>query len=241
VSASPAPPVAARSTESRAPHADEAKCGSAGSAASRHVRKFSGFLPIIATALLSFVVGLFAGASVRDTPIVSSSPPPSMNQCTTDTVATLQPNQTPSPDTFREAREHCYSLLHTHELLKDFASRELNFLQQYRANGVLMWMVVVVTISGVLLAGLQLLAAYELARANRKFPMGNGEFSIKRDRVVLKSSIVGLFILVMSFAFFLVFVFYVYRFEHLDNPTTTLRPQTPTLPMGGLGPPVPTK
>jgi len=195
------------------------------------------YLPFVAMAVLGFAIGLFAGVNSRDIPLPPFAVPPTMSQCTADTVGVLQPNQTPSVDVLRQAREHCYSLIHSHGLLKDFATRELNFIQQYRANGVLLWMVVAVTLSGVLLAGLQLMASYELARANRKSPIGNSEFSIKRDRIVLKSSITGLFILVMSFAFFLVFVFYVYRFEHLDSHGLRASPQGPVLPMGGLGPP----
>jgi ABC-type multidrug transport system fused ATPase/permease subunit len=188
--------------------------------------------------VISFAVGLFAGINLLDAPVVPLAAPPSMSQCTTDTATSLNQNQPLNADILRQATEHCYSLIRSHGLLKDFANRELNFVQQYRANGVLMWMVVAVTLSGVLLAGLQLMASYELARTNRKFPVGNSEFSLKRFQVVLKSSVTGLFILVMSFAFFLVFVFYVYRFEQVENQTLRIPTQTPILPMGELGPPV---
>jgi hypothetical protein len=198
---------------------------------------FTAFLPSAIVAVLCFGLGLFAGASVRDVPIGPAPAPPSISQCTSDTAAALHPNQPPTPDMLRHAREHCYSLIHAHGLLKDFALRELNFIQQYRANGVLMWMVVAVTLSGVLLAGLQLMASYELARTNRRSPVGNSEFLLKRDRVVLKSSITGLFILVMSFGFFLVFILYVYRFEHVPHQSVPIPTQAPMLPMGGLGPP----
>ena len=101
-----------------------------------------------------------------------------------------------------------------------------------------MWMVVAVTFSGVLLAGLQLLASYQLAIANKtSMDANNGEIIVKRDQVVLRSSITGLFILLISFCFFLVFVFYVYRFETLDENTNLTSPPLSTLPMGGLGPP----
>jgi hypothetical protein len=200
-------------------------------------RKLLPRLPIVAVAFFSFVLGLFAGISTSNIPVPPYPAPPAMNQCTTETVAALQPNRTPTADALRQAVEHCYSLIYSHDLLKDFATRELNFMQQYRANGVLMWMVVAVTLSGVLLAALQLMASYELAHANRKSPLGDSEFSLKRDRVVLKSSITGLFILVMSFAFFLVFVLYVYRFEQAEHRVIRLPPQAPILPMGGLGPP----
>jgi hypothetical protein len=102
-----------------------------------------------------------------------------------------------------------------------------------------MWMVVAVTFSGVLLAGLQLWASYQLAAASRTTLHANdGEFILKRDQLVLKSSITGLFILLVSFCFFLVFVFYVYRFEApADRINSISLPPMPTLPMGGLGPP----
>jgi hypothetical protein len=196
---------------------------------------------LFAAGLVSFAIGLFAGANTRDVPLAPFPPPPAMSQCTADTTALLRPDQNPSADILRDAREHCYSLIHSHGLLKDFATRELNFIQQFRANGVLMWMVVAVTLSGVLLAALQLMASYELARSNRKSPVGDSEFSVKRDRVVLKSSITGLFILVMSFAFFLVFVFYVYRFEQIESHAFRMPPQTAILPLGGLGPPAQAK
>lgn len=204
-------------------------------------RKFSAFLAITAAILLGFAAGLFAGIKLSDIPVAPILAPPSMSQCTTDTVIALQQSQAPSAEILRQAREHCYSVIHSHGLLKDFSLRELNYVQQFRANGVLMWMVVAVTLSGVLLAGLQLMASYELARTNRKTPGVDSEIWIMRDRVVLKSSITGLFILIMSFAFFLVFVFYVYRFEQVDNQNTHFPAQTPLLPMGGMGPPTTSK
>lgn len=220
-----------------APPPSTAGIQSSGTTEAPQLRKFTAYAPIVVAALLSFAIGLFAGFNAGDVPMAPTLPPPVMKQCTSDTVVMLQPNQTPSAETLRLAREHCYALIQSHGLLKDFATRELNFIQQYRANGVLMWMVVSVTLSGVLLAGLQLMASYEIARANRKAPVGDSKFLVKRDRVVLKSSITGLFILVMSFAFFLVFVVYVYRFEQLDPQTVRMPPQTAILPMGGLGPP----
>jgi hypothetical protein len=240
--------VKAPLSESEAPSAERgarqpelARQGAAEGSQLAQVRKFAAFLPIVAVAVISFAIGLFAGVNLGDVPITPLPAPPSMSQCTTDTVAALHPNQAPNADILRHARDHCYSLIHSHGLLKDFAIRELNFIQQYRANGVLMWMVVAVTLSGVLLAGLQLMASYELARTSRKSPVGDSELSIDRYRVVLKSSITGLFILVMSFAFFLVFVVYVYRFEHVENQTIRIPAQTPILPMGGLGPPATSK
>jgi hypothetical protein len=193
--------------------------------------------PIIA-ALAGLLIGLFAGYSAEDATIARQPSLPSMTQCVADTLNLFSQRSPPNSETLRDAREHCYSLIQGQGVLSDFAIRRLNFFQQYRANGVLMWMVVAVTLSGVVLAGFQLWASYKLAAANKASLHGDaGELTLKRDQLVLKSSITGLFILVLSFCFFLVFIFYVYRFEAATNGGNLASPPVPTLPMGGLGPP----
>ena len=190
-------------------------------------------------AVAGFLIGLLVGYSAGDGPLTRLPDPPSMAQCVADTANLFGRQNGPTPEVYRDARDHCYSLIESDELFRDAAIRKLNFLQQYRANGVLMWMVVAVTISGVLLAGLQLWASFRLAVLTRvPFGDNNSEIVVKRDQLVLKSSITGLLILVVSFCFFLVFVFYVYRFDTAANPTTpTLSPSSNFLP-GGLGPPI---
>lgn len=199
-------------------------------------REFHGKWPL--SAIAGFMIGLFVGYSVNELPIAKQPEPPSMSQCVTDTLTLLDQKSPSTAETLRTARDHCYSLIQAQGLFSDLAIRKMNFFQQYRANGILMWMVVAVTFSGVLLAGLQLLASYQLAIANKtSMDANNGEIIVKRDQVVLRSSITGLFILLISFCFFLVFVFYVYRFETLDENTNLTSPPLSTLPMGGLGPP----
>jgi hypothetical protein len=200
----------------------------------RHeILRFFGLLTL--AAILGFAIGLLAGASGRDAPFATGPEPLSMTQCITTTLTVLDLKQAPTPEILHQVLGYCYSLTRSQGLLKDFAVRELNFIQQYRANGVLMWMVVAITVSGVFLAGVQLMASYQLAGSNQASPAT--ELSWRHDRVVLKSSITGLFILLISFAFFLVFVFYVYRFEKLENHNAQAPQPAPTLPMGGLGPP----
>jgi hypothetical protein len=185
---------------------------------------------------------MFVGYAAGDLPIGKQPELPSMSQCVADTLGLFGQKNPPTSETLRDAREHCYSLIQAQEVLSDFAIRKLTFFQQYRANGVLMWMVVAVTCSGVLLAGFQLWASYQLAAANNtSLHANNGELILKRDQLVLKSSITGLFILLISFCFFLVFVFYVYRFETPADHNKSVSLPVPTLPMGGLGPPPPEK
>lgn len=187
------------------------------------------------------MIGLIVGYSLDDLPLAKQPALPSMSQCVTDALSLLGPKAPQTAEMLRDAREHCYSLIQAEGVLNDFAIRRLNFFQQYRANGVLMWMVVAVTIAGVLLAGLQLGASYLLAIANKtSLDANQGEFTWKRDQLALKSSVTGLFILLISFCFFLVFVFNVYRFETLEDRANLLLPSVAATPTGALGPPSPT-
>jgi hypothetical protein len=192
-------------------------------------------LAIIAGGLF-FLFGLFAGLSGREVPFASMPQPPTMTECITSTLNTLN-LKPPSLTGLSDVQGYCYSVVRSQGLLNDFTFRRLNFVQQYRANGILMWMVVVITISGVFLAAIQLFASYQLALTQRTAFTQSDEISLKRDQIVLKSSVTGLFILLLSFAFFLVFVLYVYRFQRLNDEDLQTSQQTQALPIGRLGPP----
>lgn len=183
--------------------------------------------------ILGFATGLMSGSAGHYAPAVN--PLPSMSQCTIATLPLLESKQASTPEMLRQIADYCYSSIRSQGLLNNFAVRELNFAQQYRANGVLMGMVVAITLSGVLLAGLQMLASYQLAI--QKDPAPQNKIELSRDRIILESSIAGLVILALSFAFFLVFVLYVYRFDRSEDQSVVRSPPGPTLPMGGLGPP----
>jgi hypothetical protein len=161
-----------------------------------------------------------------------------MSECVTETLNLLAQRNPPTSEILHDARDHCYSLIQSQGVLSDFAIRKLNFFQQYRANGVLMWMVVTVTLSGVLLAAFQLWASYQLAAANGALRHENkSELTLTRDQLVLKTSIAGLCILLLSFCFFLVFVLYVYRFDAAPDNNESGSLPIRTVPIGGLGPP----
>jgi hypothetical protein len=188
--------------------------------------------------IIGLLVGLLIGSSVGVSPVAKQPEPPSMSQCVADILNLSSQKNTPTAEALRDAREHCYSLIQAQGLLSDFSIRKLNFFQQYRANGVLMWMVVAVTFSGVLLAGLQLWASYQLAMVHKtSLDTNDGHLVLKRDQLILKSSITGLFILLVSFCFFLVYVSYVYRFDVLQDNAKAPPAAVPGAPMGGLGPP----
>ena len=197
-------------------------------------------VPILAAGA-GLLAGLYVGYGFSGPPVGNQPELPSMSQCLADTIGILVQKGLVNAGNLRDAREHCYSLIQAQGTLNDFAIRKMNFYQQYRANGVLMWMVVGVTFAGVVLAGLQLWASYRLAVSNKTSLLdASGQLTLEANRLVLKSSITGLFILLVSFCFFLVFVFYVYRFEMPADQSNLVPPPSPTLPVGGLGPP-PTK
>jgi hypothetical protein len=189
-------------------------------------------------AILGLFLGYIVGYSATETPIAEQAALPTMAQCVTETLRLFDPKKPITAEVLRDAREHCYSLIQGQGLLNDYAIRKLDFFQQYRANGVLMWMVVIVTFSGVALAALQLWLSYQLAVANNSaLEANNGELILQRGKLVLKSSITGLFILLISFCFFLVFVIYVYRLSGVESHFSASPVQMPVLPAGGLGPP----
>jgi len=102
-------------------------------------------------------------------------------------------------------------------LYEEQVIRNENFVFQRYENTIIMLMVVSITISGVVLAGLQLLASYKLASAGKGLFEDAGEVNITSHSMAVKSSVVGVIILAISFAFFLVFVLYVYTFTPASN------------------------
>jgi hypothetical protein len=102
-------------------------------------------------------------------------------------------------------------------LLDEEIIRVDNLVFQRQENGVLLIMVVAITLSGVILAGLQLLASYKLAVLGKGDLSGGGEVVYGKDNVSFKSSVVGLVILAVSFGFFLVFVLDVYVLKPEDG------------------------
>jgi hypothetical protein len=191
-------------------------------------------LIIAAAGMVTAVLGWNSG-SVLD---LSVQRPSSMNECIPATLKLLTKEDVSSTELVKFAKEHCYSLIRSQGLLNNFYILDLTYVQQYRTNPVLLWLVVGVTISGVILAALQLLAAFQLAIVRDHEIEAGGTMSVKRQEIALKSSVTGLFILFMSFAFFIVFVLYVYRIEPPKD-QDHLPPQTRILSEPGKldGPP----
>jgi hypothetical protein len=122
----------------------------------------------------------------------------------------------------------CYDSIGSQLNLDQEKIRRDSFVFQRNENIVLLYMVVLVTISGVVLAGVQLLASYKLALIGRGELAGGGsEIGYSTHNVSFKSSVIGLTILAMSFAFFLVFIVYVYDMQEISSERGPLRSARP--------------
>ncbi len=129
-------------------------------------------------------------------------------------------------DQLYRLNDFCYDTIGSQLKIDQEKIRRDNFLFQRNENVVLLYMVVLITLSGVALAGLQLFASYKLAAVGRGELAGGGEVSYSAQQgVSFKSSVVGLMILALSFAFFLVFIVYVYSFTNEPSGSgTTITP-----------------
>jgi hypothetical protein len=133
----------------------------------------------------------------------------------------------------------CYDTIGSQLKIDQEKIRRDNFLFQRNENVVLLYMVVLITISGVVLAGVQLLASYKLAVLGRGELAGGGsEIKYSANAISFKSSVIGLTILAMSFAFFLVFVIYVYDLRDISD-TASRQTATPQHPANLLPVPPP--
>ena len=176
----------------------------------------SGLRGFVVAISLAFVSGLLVGHLSRPNKndIVEQyfSLIPTMSSCIEELFAPSS-RQTVSVG-FDEVSKLCYPHIHLQGLLTDFLLRRSQFLQQNYADNMVLWMVVILTMSGVLLAALQLGASYKLTAAGRQNGINdNHEISIEQGRLVLKSSIAGVIILLISFAFFYVFIIHVYHIK----------------------------
>ena len=164
--------------------------------------------------------------------------------CRTNAIALIKPERIDVPFLV-QISDFCYGQVRGEDLLGDFSIRKLSFIQQQSDTRVLLWMVVAITISGVLLAGFQLLAAYRLASGGRADFAQGGELSLDPKSVSIKSSVTGIVILTISLAFFITYVKWIYPIEtrmdpevaatHSNLPTTS-GPNVPiTLAVGGAG------
>lgn len=192
---------------------------------------------ILIAGLLLLIGGGFAGWKPNSAALDQRYALPSLASCVDRQIGTLRPERLDT-DLIGTLVRLCYSQIHGQGLLNDFQIRRAQFLHHYQAQAVILWMLVAITISGVILAGIQLVASYRLAAIDRTSLEHGTEVMLQQDKISLKSSFVGLAILAISLAFFALFVFKVFKLEE-TNPDRTVPAQSGPvlLSPGGLGKP----
>jgi hypothetical protein len=167
-------------------------------------------------------------------------PPPQVDilsrthQCRSEIRNSVAPDKL-TPDIWEWISTLCYTEVRGEAVLMDFNLRRSTLIEQKTEGRIILWMVVAITLSGVALAGLQLVAAYRLASAGHGDFGAAQEVTLEQNKISLKSSVTGLMILVISFAFFMVYVVYVYTVKELKSPeaSSSVSPASNS----GYGPP----
>jgi hypothetical protein len=158
--------------------------------------------------ILTGITALSLAACVRLLPLrvsareaVTIDEAAKLGACRTNAIALIKRERVDVPF-LAHISDFCYGQVRGEDLLGDFYIRKLSFVQQQSDTGVLLWMVVAITIAGVLLAGIQLLAAYRLANNGRGDFSQGGELGLDPKSISLKSSVTSVIILALSLAFF---------------------------------------
>ena len=129
-----------------------------------------------------------------------------------------------SLETLDQIRGICENLLAAQYRLETLETGQRIYANQLYQNTIVLWMGVTITLSGVVLAAIQLWATYRLAMAGKGALAEGGEATVEYNRLVVRSSVVGVIILALSFAFFAVYVLYVYRITDLPGLETIAPP-----------------
>jgi hypothetical protein len=150
-------------------------------------------------------------------------------------------------DTLESISAHCFNrILYTDKLSESSITRGMYIHQRYE-NNVILFMVVLITLAGVALAGLQLITSYKLAAGGHALataarqsaalavPTGGvspavadapppaispdvTELWIEQGRLTIRSSVTGLVVLTLSLAFFFIYVAMVYTIRVPPDP-----------------------
>jgi hypothetical protein len=168
----------------------------------------------------------------------ADSPKETVHDCIVDTQS-LSKVQIKNLDDYIGLYNLCNDQMFRNYEYNDFAVRREKFVRQELDERVNLWLVVIITLSGVILSGVQLLMSYKIALSGKEYWNSDATFAIKQGEISFKSSVTGLAILAMSLAFFVVYVGWIYPNKEVGAALGVPVP-LPTgqqLPLGGPGPP----
>ena len=136
---------------------------------------------------------------------------------------------------FEDVSEFCYDDLRRINQLSDSSINRGLYIHQRFENNVVLFMVVLITLSGVALAGAQLLTSYNLAATGHTLGDGATDLSLEQGKLSIKSSVTGLVVLAISLGFFSLYIFQVYKIlpsaEAKDVPSTLASPAPDAAPV----------
>lgn len=131
--------------------------------------------------------------------------------CETQSLGLLANDIPHDVQRLEDVSHYCYdNIRRTDELSKSMILRGLYIHQRFE-NNVILFMVVLITLSGVALSGLQLLTSYNLAATGHLQGEGATDLSLEQGKLSIKSSVTGLVVLAFSLAFFFIYISQVYR------------------------------
>jgi hypothetical protein len=194
---------------------------------------------VIAAATLGILLSrLYPRLLGNEPAIIETSDQTRFENCLERTKSLGKPDDLRSYEAeWRLCGNEVYNLM----LFTDFEIRRNKFVRQEFDERVNLWLVVGITISGVILAAFQLVLSYRLAT------IGKGEFGAAQNttvgaeqgRISLQSSVIGLVILFISLAFFFVYVKWIYTAPEfqIERPDNLKSPSVQLNLAGGLGPP----
>ena len=199
----------------------------------------SGFLipATLGLSVLLVFVYLFVYKNVGPEP-KADSPRETVHDCILDTQS-LSKVQINNLNDYIGLYNLCNDEIYRNYEYRDFGIRKEKFVRQELDERVNLWLVVIITVSGVLMSAIQLFMSYKIALSGKEYWSSDATFAIKQGEISFKSSVTGLAILAMSLAFFVVYVGWIYPNKDvgaalgLPDPYPTGQQLAP----GGLGPP----
>jgi hypothetical protein len=178
----------------------------------------------------SIGLALVNGLKTTEQPLPEAIPHTS--ECVKSTIPVISPGPV-TIERYAAVWELCSRERFGEYLLTDYLIRREKFVRQELDERVTMWLVVSITLAGVVLAAIQLFMSYRLATAGLSDFAKDSELLVEKAKVSFKSSVTGLVILAISLLFFIVYVRWIYTTQDIS---LAGRPQAPLAGQQHTGP-----
>jgi hypothetical protein len=157
-------------------------------------------------------------------PFVSTSQELRIAACKNETITILKPGAL-DIQTLADVYGVCSARVNSEDVLSEAGIRRNAFLIQQSETTTLMWMVVIITVSGVVLAGMQLITSFKLSLLGKAPPdAGSSTFSADAHQLSVSSSVSGIMVLAISLCFFYIFTREIYAIRGVEADKQTSAP-----------------